>query len=414
MVGALNVYCGAFLLVAWLPQTVQGQQPVPAISAANRLDPSIINEATMHPAAFRLRVPHSSDCCPPGVVSPPETCPRCGVHCDGCQCQGEKSWAAATVIPWEVFAQGEYVGPARLKHVDSYRIRVDDLLDFVYRLTREKSSRPYELEVGDEIRIESLTAAELDRQIIIQPDGSVTLRLLGQVPAADRTLDDLRKDLDKRYEEFVKDPRITVTPVKLSTKLEELRATVDSRYGSGGQSRETRVTPEGTIQLPAIGSVPAQGLTLDELKREVDARYAKIVDGIEITPILAARAPRFIYVVGEVQVPGRFVLEGPTTVMQAIAMAGSWNVGAELREVVVFRRDENWRLMATRLDLRSALWGNNPCPAGEIWLRDSDIVLVPKSPLLRTTDAIDLLFTRGLYRVIPLDMGINFSKLSSI
>jgi hypothetical protein len=38
--------------------------------------------------------------------------------------------------------------------------------------------------------------------------------------------------------------------------------------------------------------------------------------------------------------------------MQAIAMAGSWNVGAHLSHVVVFRRDENWQLMATRVNIR--------------------------------------------------------------
>ena len=99
----------------------------------------------------------------------------------------------------------------------------------------------------------------------------------------------------------------------------------------GGQGVRVRITPEGTIWLPAIGTVPAQGLTLEELKTEMDLRYAATISGIEITPVLAERAPRFCYVLGEVRIPGRYVLEGPTTVMQAIAMAGSWNVGANLR-----------------------------------------------------------------------------------
>ena len=78
---------------------------------------------------------------------------------------------------------------------------------------------------------------------------------------------------------------------------------------------------------------------------------------------------------GEVHTPGRYTLEGPTTVMQAIALAGSWNVGANLKELVVFRRDDCWRLMATKVNVFGALFGHQPCPGGEIWLRDSDIVL---------------------------------------
>jgi len=176
-----------------------------------------------------------------------------------------------------------------------------------------------------------------------------------------------------------------------------------------------RVAPDGTIQLPALDPILVQGLTLAELKREVDARYAQVVEGLEVTPILVQRAPRFVYVLGEVRVPGRYELVAPTTAMQAISMAGSWNVGAGLSEIVVFRRDENWNLLATKLNLRRAVWGHQPCPPDEIWLRDSDIVLVPKSDLLLATDFIELVFTRGIYGVIPMSgISINFAKLGTL
>jgi len=351
---------------------------------------------------------------PHGEPRPWSTSPvRWGVQCDDSPCGHKTPWKAAHPLPWEVFAQGEYVGPARLPHVPEYRLRVDDTLDFVYRLTRVETTTPYRLNVGDLIQIESLTVPELAREVLIQPDGTITLPQLGQVPAANRSLDELRKDLDHRYQELFQDPRITVTPIRLNTKLEDLRATVDSRAGAGGQARSARVTPEGTIQLPAIGSVPAQGLTLDELKREVEQRYAELVHGIEVTPILLERAPRFIYVVGEVRTPGRFELTGPTTVMQAIALAGSWNNGGNLQQVVVFRRDDQWRLMATKLSIRAPLYGNAPCPGDEIWLRDSDIVVVPKRPILVADDLIELVFTRGIYGVVPINYSI-FTQLSTL
>ena len=108
-----------------------------------------------------------------------------------------------------------------------------------------------------------------------------------------------------------RDPSITVTPIKLNTRLQELRATVDARQGIGGQQREARVTPDGTIQLPGLGSIPTQGLTLGELKREIDVRYTQLVQGLEVTPILIERAPRYIFVVGEVKLPGRYELTWP-------------------------------------------------------------------------------------------------------
>ncbi|MFO0912500.1 MAG: polysaccharide biosynthesis/export family protein [Pirellulales bacterium] len=362
------------------------------------------------------------------TIGPMSPCPVRGFHCVGCpECSDKKfghggavpwaalapgQWRGAGPIPWEAFGHGEYIGPARTAHVPEYRLRVDDLVDFVFRLTRESSDEPYRLEVSDVVKIESLTAPELDREAMVQPDGSISVRLLGQVPAYGLSVEELRTSLEEKYRTKVQQPTITVSPVKINTRLEELRAAVDNRYGRGGQSREARITPEGTIQLPWVGSISAQGLTLDELKQEVDARYNKLVRGLEVTPILIQRAPRYVYVVGEVKVPGRYTLEAPTTVMQAVALAGGWNVGGNLNQIVVFRRDQNWDLMATKLDVFGALYGKTPCPADEIWLRDSDIVVVPKRSILVADNFIELVFTRGIYGVIPLNL--NITKLSSI
>ncbi len=317
-------------------------------------------------------------------------------------------------VPWQAGGPGEYVDHARTAHVPVYRIRVDDVLRCVYRITRNETTRPYQLNVGDEVLVESFSDSALNRSLIVQPDGSITLRLLGQVQAAHLTVTQLRDSLEKVYAKFYKVPSITVTPVKVNTKLDDLRATVDARSGSGGQGLVVRVTPDGSISLPAVGPVPVQGLTLEEVERELNLRYALEVEGIEITPILETRAPRYVYVLGEVKLPGRYVLEGPTTVMQAISMGGSWNVGANLNQVVIFRRGDDWRLMATMVDLRGALAGKCKCPCGEIWLGDSDVVLIPKSPILQADDFINLVFTRGIYGVMPFTTSYEFGLAATV
>jgi polysaccharide export outer membrane protein len=330
---------------------------------------------------------------------------------NGC---GEPRWNDWGPIPWQAFAQGEYVGPARLSHLPEYHLRVDDEIEFIYRLTREELSHQYLLEVGDIIRIESIIDPALNRDVTIQPDGTVDLLLIGEVRVVGRPAPEVRADLNSRYKKYYKVTDINVTRVKTQTRLEDLRAAVDSRFFSGGQGKRVKVTPEGTISLPSIGVVPAQGLSLDEIKREVDERYRQVVDGLEVTPILAQRAPRFVYVVGEVRNPGRFDLPQPTTAMQAIALAGGWNNGGNLRQIVVFRRAEDWRLLATKLDIRGGLYGTRPAPSDEIWLRDSDVVVVPKMPIQRVDDALELVFSRGLYRVVPVSFGYQFATGSTL
>ena len=337
----------------------------------------------------------------------------CAVDCAEGRCRS-RGWEAARAGIWQAYAQGEYVGHARLQHVPEYRLRVDDRLDMTYRLTRDETSTPYKLNVGDEIEVESFTDSEVNRKLLIQPDGTITLRLLGQVHATGRTVAQLREVLEEAYKKYYKIPAITVTPLKVNTKLEDLRAVIDRRAGIGGQSQFVRVTPEGSISLPAIGTVPAQGLTLSELQTELNERYREVVEGIQIIPILSERAPRYVYVLGEVHKPGRFELTGPTTAIQALSMAESWRVGANLRQIVVFRRGDDWRLLATMINLEGALYAKQPCPAGEIWLDDSDVVIVPKGKILQADEFIELVFTRGIYGVFPLSAQLSFSKLSSL
>ena len=154
-------------------------------------------------------------------------------------------------------------------------------------------------------------------------------------------------------------------------------------------------------------------MSLNEIQQEIEARYRlKGLGGVTVTPTLIERAPRFIYVVGEVEMGDQFELTGPTTAMQAIALAGGFNQGGNLRQVIVFRRDANWNLVATRLDLSGALFGRRPHPSDEIWLRDGDIVLVPKRPIQRLSETVDLYLTQTLYSIFPQEIIFDFNQIN--
>ena len=322
---------------------------------------------------------------------------------------GEPVWRNADMIPWEAFAYGEYIGPHRHPHVPEYRLRVDDELEFVYILTRERSTEPYRFYVGDTISITSAIDESIDQELIsVLGDGTISLSLIGQVRVAGKTIRDLQRELNDRYAKYFQNPSVVVQVLEGDTPLRDLLDSVDARAGQGGQSRNTVVSPDGTIQLPLVGSVPAIGLTLKEVAREVNARYNNRVRGIEVTPVLTERAPRFIYVVGQVDQPGQFELTGPTTAIQALALAGGFDLDGNLRQIIVFRRDQNYKLMATKLDLAGALYGKRPHPSDEIWLRDSDIVLVPPQPILRLSQRVNSYLVQTLYAIFP-QQGVAFN-----
>jgi polysaccharide export outer membrane protein len=397
---ALAAACGGLLVVPAEERRAGSLAPNEEVHAGQ---PILLCQA-VEPVAQGVAAPASGAC--------GNACQRpiCGVDCQSGTGCGEPHWNAWGPIPWQAFAQGEYAGPARAPHLPEYRLRTDDELDFIYVLTREDLARPYQMEVGDTLRIESIIDPTLNREVIVQPDGTIDVMLLGEIRVARRTVAEIRQNLNEQYKKYYKVTDINVTRVKTQTRLDDLRAAVDARFGAGGQGKRVRVTPEGTISLPVIGVVPATGLTLEEMKREVDERYREYVDGIVVTPILGIRAPRYIFVVGEVRNPGRFELTGPTTAMQSIALAGGWINGGNLREVVVFRRAEDWRLLATKLDIRGALYAERPQPADEIWLRDADVVVVPKTTIRRVDDLAELVFTQGVYRVFPVFFGYQLSS----
>jgi polysaccharide export outer membrane protein len=317
----------------------------------------------------------------------------------------------AQPLSWDIFAQGEYIGPARLQHVPEYFLRVDDQIGFVFRVNGKPTTTPYRLNVGDTIHIGSLTMANLAFDTPIQPDGTIILPQVGTVTAAGKSIETLRTELDRRFRDFIKEPSITVAPLSINRTLEELRTAVTNKNGIfAGQAFHAKVTPDGTVQLPAIGSIPAQGLTLSELRSEIETRYAEVVPGFEITTVLTDRAPRSVYVLGEVAKPGKYSLDAPTSVIQAVTLAGGWNIGGNLRQVIIFRRDDEWRLMATRVNIRPALYNSRSLRADDIWLRDSDVVIVPKCPLQVLDDYIQLLFTKGIYGVVPFSTSFGIFR----
>lgn len=97
-----------------------------------------------------------------------------------------------------------------------------------------------------------------------------------------------------------------------------LRITV---YGQDGLTGEYKVDARGAVSFPLINDVHAAGYTTTELEQTIAAKLDPdyIVDPRVNVEVLNYRA---IYVLGEVQSPGRYEFSPNMTVMQAIASAG--------------------------------------------------------------------------------------------
>lgn len=318
-----------------------------------------------------------------------------------CQC-----WRCPQQAPFNTYGVGGYVGPARNAPVAEYRLRSGDQIQLTFLIKTVRTAGAYRLVVGDQLLVESdadanLTRGTLERGLEIQPDGTITLRFIGQVHAAGQTIEQLRAVLNERYEEFYPDPSIDVTPVQTNNVARQIREAISGSEGFNPQQALQTVTPEGSIRLPRLGAVPTQGLTLGELKREINLRYDSLGAGLEVEVVLEQQAPHFVYVLGEVNQPGQFEMLTPTTVLGGLSLAGSYVPGANLRQVVIFRRGANWELISTILDLRGAILGKASRPADEIWLQDGDVIIVPPTPIRVFDRFVQQVFTEGIYGIAP-------------
>lgn len=137
------------------------------------------------------------------------------------------------------------------------------------------------------------------------------------------------------------------------------------------------VQPDGYITLKDAGALPAQGLTVLELRDQVQKAYAGYLHDPEAAVALKDFERPFFVVGGEVGKPGKYELRSDTTVAEAVQIAGGFTQQAEHSQVVLFRR-VNDDLVETRLlNLKKML--KQSSLKEDAHLRSGDLVYVPQN-----------------------------------
>ena len=69
----------------------------------------------------------------------------------------------------------------------------------------------YMIQSGDLLEISVWREDYLERQVIVQPDGRISFPLVGVVPAAGSTVEEVQARVAKRLSEYIPDPVVTVS-----------------------------------------------------------------------------------------------------------------------------------------------------------------------------------------------------------
>jgi polysaccharide export outer membrane protein len=187
-----------------------------------------------------------------------------------------------------------------------------------------------------------------------------------------------------------------VTPVaerqKYSHELPDYRLgfsdVIDIKFFNDSEFNETVVVrPDGKISMQPVGDIKVTGMTPAELSEIIAETYSSIIKNPEVTVIVRSFGGYQVYVLGEVNSPGEFPIQRNLTVLQTIAQAGGQKESANMKSVLLMRRDKNGVITAKRVDLS----GTSPgiMKKNDIFVEAYDIIYVPKTFIANVNMFVD-------------------------
>lgn len=139
--------------------------------------------------------------------------------------------------------------------------------------------------------------------------------------------------------------------------------------------REVLVRPDGRFSFPLVGDLDATGKTVSDLRDEISASLQKYIPDLVVTVTVKSILGNKIYVLGQVNNPGEFVVNPRVDVMQALSMAGGTTAFAALNDIVVLRRNGDGSQSAIRFAYKDVEKGRSL--EQNIVLNVGDVVVVP-------------------------------------
>jgi polysaccharide export outer membrane protein len=154
--------------------------------------------------------------------------------------------------------------------------------------------------------------------------------------------------------------------------------------------RNVTVDPSGEIAFPLAGHIRARGLTPLALENILKSKLKNSYkdENLDVT-VAVLSAPKDIpeedlkpkiFITGEVIRPGSYVVRQPTTLMQAIALAGGVGPFAAKSRIQVRRRGAGGDETIFMFNYRAYEAGSDL--EGNIKLRAGDVIMVPERGLL--------------------------------
>ena len=138
--------------------------------------------------------------------------------------------------------------------------------------------------------------------------------------------------------------------------------------------RTVLVRPDGAFSFPLAGEVQAEGRTVSDIADEITDRLERFIPGLVVTVTVSEIGGNKIFVIGQVNRPGEFVVNPRVDVMQALSIAGGATPFAQLYDIKILRRSDGVQTVI-RFRYGDVAKGQNL--EQNIILEVGDVVVVP-------------------------------------
>ena len=138
--------------------------------------------------------------------------------------------------------------------------------------------------------------------------------------------------------------------------------------------KQVLVRPDGAFSFPLSGEINARNRTVEELREEIAKRLERYIPDLVVTVSVVEINGNKVYVIGQVNEPGVFVVNPRVDVMQALSMAGGTTPFADINDIRILRRTAG-RQSAIRFRYDDVARGRSL--EQNILLQSGDVVVVP-------------------------------------
>jgi len=259
---------------------------------------------------------------------------------------------------------------------------------------RAITRKDYVIDVGDLLSIMVYPAEEFSREIVVQPDGQLSMPMIGSVRAKGQTKESLSMVLVDRLKVYVANPEVSIIVKRFSRRQIFLTGEV-KRTGAVDYVDDVRllqmVTQGGGFTKKAdlrdIKVYRGDGLDREVFKLNLEEVFATgdFARDFQLQPgdvVEVGKREMDVYVIGEVNAPGAYEYQSGEKVLEVIVQARGFTDDALAQRVRIFR-GVSPAIEVFEVDMVSVLDRN--MFELDILLQPGDTIYVPQKRLSKAT-----------------------------